>query len=221
MSVMSETLDVSQAKSRIEQVKSLYHKEMGMLQQLKQTQKEKEEEVKTLQEEKNGIELKRIILQEASEEARKQAKETLQTVATNALQYIMGEHVSLEIKLSEKGSSPTANFVVKKVYGDYEVETDPAEEEGGGIADIVALAVFIAMLQLAGGQNVASVFLDEPSKYLSKGHSDRFANFLYDVSKSIGRQVYMVTHDEFLANIGDTSYHFRIEDGKSVVTDIS
>lgn len=221
MTVLTEVLSVPEAKSQLEELKRLYHKETGMLQQLKQSQKEKEEEVKNLQDEKNSIELKRILLQEASEEARKQAKETLQSVATNALQYIMGEHISLEIKLSEKGSSPTASFVVKKVYGDYEIETDPAEEEGGGIADIVAFSVFIAMLQLAGGQNVAPLFLDEPSKYVSKGHSDKVANFLYDASKSIGRQVFMVTHDEFLANIGDASYHFRIEDGKSIATDIS
>lgn len=221
MSIAVQPLTVEQTKSHLEQLKRLYHKEMGMLQQLKQTKKEKEEEVRELQEEKNSIELKRILLQEASDEARNQAKETLQAIATNALQFIMGEHMSLEIELGEKGNSPTASFVVKKVYEDYVVRTDPAEEEGGGIADIVAFSVFIAMLQLSGGNNVAPLFLDEPSKYVSKGHSDKVANFLYDVSRSFERQVFMVTHDEFLANIGDTSYHFKIEDGKSVVTDIS
>lgn len=216
--MLSPTKD---ARLELEQMKEFYHKELGMLQQLQLMQKEKEEEVKRLQDEKDETELKRILLQEASDEARKQAKETLQTVATNALQYIMGEHFSLEIKLAEKGNSPTASFIVVKEYGNYIVETDPAEEEGGGIADIVAFSVFIAMLQLAGGQNVAPLFLDEPSKYVSTGYSDRVASFLYDTSRSIGRQVIMVTHDEFLSNIGDKSYHFRIDEGVSIVTDIT
>lgn len=214
-------MDATQIKQQLEDLKTLYNKELGMMQQLKETQKQKEEEVKALQDEKSDIELKRIILQEASDEARKQAKETLQSVATHALQFIMGEHVSLEIELDTKGNSPTASFVVVKTYDDYIVRTDPAEEEGGGIADIVAFSVFIAMLQLAGGSNVAPLFLDEPSKFVSKGHSDKVANFLYDVSKSINRQALMVTHDDFLANIGDTAYHFRIEDGKSIVTNLS
>jgi len=223
MSIVADRGEVSiyGTKSTLEELKSLYNKEMGMLQQLTKMQQEKEREVLNLQTEKREIELKRILLQEASDEARKQAKETLQFVATNALQFIMGDHMSLEIELDEKGNSPVANFFVKKSYEDYEVLTDPAEEDGGGFADVVAFSLMIAMLQLAGGSNVAPLFLDEPSKYVSKGHSDKVANFLYDVSRSFERQVFMVTHDEFLANIGDASYHFRIDEGKTIVTDIS
>lgn len=222
MSAVAELIHTTDAKRDLENLKSLFHQETGMLHQLKQSKKEMEEQVLSLQEEKNGLELKRIILQEASQEARKQAKETLESVATNALQYIMGEHVSLVIKLSEKGNSPTASFFVRKEYGDYVVETDPAEEEGGGIADIVAFSVFIAMLQLTGGSNVASLFLDEPSKFVSAGYSDKVANFLYDVSKSINRQAFMVTHDEFIAKVGDVAYLFMMDqDGKSKATNIS
>jgi len=211
-------MDVALAKDYLGDLKKLYHKEMGVLQQLKETKREKEEEVQKLQEEKGQLELKRILLQEASEEARKQAKEILQDMATRALQFIIGEHMSLEIVLDEKGNSPVANFVVKSSYGSYVVEADPGEEEGGGVADIVSFSTFIAMLQLAGKNNVAPLFLDEPSKYVSKGHSEQVAKFLYDISTYFNRQVFMVTHDEFLANIGDKSYHFQIKDGKTETT---
>lgn len=218
---METTLSKTDALSTLNQMKQLYHKESGKLQQITATYEKKKNELNKLEVDRGVLELKRLLLQEASEEAREQARITLQTVATNALQYIMGEYMSLEIELSEKGNTPTARFLVKKTYGDYVVYADPAEEEGGGIADIVAFSVFIAMLQLTGHQNVAPLFLDEPSKYVSEGYSDRVASFLYDTSKSIGRQAYMVTHDEFISSIGDKAYHFHIDDeGTSVATEI-
>lgn len=214
--------NLTNMKAQLENLKSLYNTEKGVLNQLKSTQKEKEEQILTLQQEKYSIEMKRLILQEASDEARMQAKETLQSVATHALQYIMGEHTSLEIDLDVKGNSPTASFYVVKTYQDYVVRTDPAEEDGGGYADIVAFSLFVAMLQLAGKDNIAPLFLDEPSKYVSAGHSEKVANFLYDVCKSISRQAFMVTHDVFIANIGDTAYHFHInEEGKSIVKKVA
>lgn len=209
-------MNIAQLQADFEALKKFYHHESGKLQQLLKTKEEQEEMAKKLAEEKEEIEKKQVILQEASTEARRQAKEVLQDMATRALQYIIGEHMSLKIVLEEKGNTPVAQFVVKSQYGDYVVEADPAEEEGGGIADIVSFSTFIAMLQLAGESNVAPLFLDEPSKYVSKGHSEQVAKFLYEVSNYFHRQVFMVTHDEFLANIGDTSYHFKIVDGKTV-----
>jgi ABC-type lipoprotein export system ATPase subunit len=76
------------------------------------------------------------------------------------------------------------------------------------------------MLQLAGKNNVAPLFLDEPSKFVSKGHSENVAKFLFEVSSYFDRQVFMVTHDEFLAKTADKAYHFRINDGKTVTTPV-
>lgn len=213
-------MNTAQAQQHLVQLKQLYHTQSGVLKQLQASKTEKEKEVLTLQKEKETLELKKIILQEASEVARREAKQVLQDMATRALQYIIGEHMSLEIELDEKGNSPVANFVVKSAYGNYVVDADPAEEEGGGIADIVAFSVFIGMLQLAGKNNLAPLFLDEPSKYVSKGHSEQVAKFLYESSQYFERQVFMVTHDEYLGKVGDSAFHFRIIDGKTITTPV-
>ncbi|PLS19781.1 hypothetical protein CVD28_04825 [Bacillus sp. M6-12] len=201
-------------------MKQKYSQDIGIVQKLEEDKKSKEEEIEQLIKDKEEIEIQKILLQDASVEARKSAKDLLQSVSTNALQFIIGEYMSLDIKLDEKGNSPVADFIVKSKYEDYTVEADPAEEEGGGVADVVSFSSFIAMLQLTGNNNVAPLFLDEPSKYVSKGHSENVAKFLYEVSGDTGRQVFMVTHDEYLAKMGDTAYHFKINDGRTVVTKV-
>lgn len=214
-------MEFEQARASLEQLKQIYHKESGVLQELQNAKAEKIEVSTKLREKRDEIDRKRTLLQEASDEARSQSKEVLQAMSTKALQFILGEHLSLHVKLTGKRNMPSADIIVKSEYGDYVVETFPAEEEGGGVADVVSFATFIAMRELAGDANVAPFFLDEPSKFVSKGHSQQVARFLYEISHHFERQSFMVTHDEYLASVGDRAYHFKIEDGKTVSTEVN
>ena len=211
---MQEKID--EIKDISEIMKKLFNQQQGVKNKL---EKEKEDLVKGIEKyekKKESIGIQIEVLKEASIEARKNSRDMLQEMSNNALKYIMGDHRSLSIDLGEKGSSPTAEFVVVTEYDDYIVETDPAEEEGGGIADIVSFSNQIAMLRLAGKKNVAPIFFDEPTKFVSKGHSEQVASFLFDTSSHFNKQTIMVTHDEHLGKMGDRVYKFKIENGKSI-----
>ncbi|WCK57700.1 hypothetical protein PP175_27065 (plasmid) [Aneurinibacillus sp. Ricciae_BoGa-3] len=214
-------VDTDSLRETLEIMKRKYSQDIGIVQKLQEDKKNKEEEIESLSKDKDTLDIQKILLQDASVEARKNAKDVLQTMATRALQFIMGDYMSLEIKLDEKGSAPVAEFIVKSKYSDYTVEADPADEEGGGIADIVSHACLIALLELTGENNVAPIFLDEPSKYVSKGNSENVARFFYEISSAINRQVIMSTHDEYLAKTGDKAFHFRINEGKTEITVLS
>ncbi|WCF11400.1 hypothetical protein NDS46_31070 (plasmid) [Paenibacillus thiaminolyticus] len=215
-------MDTELAVQRLDALKSIYHKEVGILSQLTKEKEEKEKIMKSKVEERDGIELKKVLVSEASEEARKQARDILQDMGTSALKFIMGDHMTLEIELKPQARQQwVANFISKSNESGKWVETDPAEEEGGGVADVVAISTQTSMLQLTGENNVAPWFLDEPSKYVSKGHSEQVALFLKDTSTFFNRQTFMVTHDEYLANVGDVAYHFRKTEGTSHATKIT
>lgn len=213
------------ALDQLVNLKKLYHTGVGNLNNLLKRKEEQERELAEIAESQKVYQLKKIILHEASETARDDARKELERLATYALQAIIGKHVSLKIELDRKGNSPVAEFKVVTEYGDEEgqyIETDPAEEEGGGIADIVSFSTLITMLQLVGNpNNKAPLFLDEPSKFVSKGHSEDVAKFLSQISNIFDRQVFMVTHDENLANSGDKAYHFEIKAGTTEVTPVS
>jgi ABC-type dipeptide/oligopeptide/nickel transport system ATPase component len=210
------------AKIHLDALKNIFHKESAALQQLQKDKFEKEVIIKTLIQEREQVELKKVLVVEAAKEARNQAKDVLEDMGSNALRFIMGDHMSLEIELKEQARQWVANFITKSEESDtYEVETDPAEEEGGGVADVVAISTQTSMLQLIGDYNVAPLLMDEPSKFVSKGHSEQVAKFLSEISSSFLRQVIMVTHDEYLANIGDIAYLFKKVDGKTITKKIA
>lgn len=204
-------MELYEIEELLDVMKNKYSQDMGIVTKLEEDKRCKEEELKDFLKEKEELELQRALLNDASVEARKNAKDILEMISTKALQFIIGDYMSLQIQLDEKGNSPVAEFVVQSQYDDYSVEADPAEEEGGGIADIVSFSSNIAMLELTSHQNVAPLFLDEPSKYISKGNSENVGKFLYEISREYNRQVIMVTHDDYLAKIADTSYHLQID----------
>ncbi|BBW98946.1 hypothetical protein [Geobacillus subterraneus] len=208
---------MEETKQALEQLRLLYYQESGKLKELERAKKEKERALLLEKKRLEEVLFQQEVLRKAADEARMRAKRALEEMGTKALQYIIGDHVSLEVELSEKGGQPIASFWVRSRYGNYVVETDPAEEEGGGIADVVSFSLFVTMLELMNKENVAPLFLDEPSKYVSKGHSEQVARFLYEASHHFKRQVFMITHDEHLAQMGDCSYHVSMKEGRSVV----
>lgn len=204
-------------KEKLELLKQIYNEDLGVYKKLELDKAEKEKEINSMKEQKESLVIKKVLLQDACVEARKNAKDVLEDVSTRGLQAIMGEHLSLVINLKENGT-PEADFVIKSNYGDYVVENDPANGDGGGVADIVSFSNFISMNYLAGKSNTAPLLLDEPSKYVSSEHSENVAKYLYEVSKYFKKQVFMITHDKLLANMGDKSYIFKLDnEGKTNV----
>lgn len=166
--------------------------------------------------------LKKVILDEASTEARQQAAEAIEEMGTNALQFVLGSDYSLKIELKNQAKGDIANiYVVQRDENGELIETEPSEEDGGGIADIVSMAMQFALLELANSGNAAPFFMDEPTKFVSKGYSDRVAQFISSMSHSFDRQIILVTHDEHLSNSGDIAYRVtRTGAGESQVEQV-
>ena len=157
-------------------------------------------------------EKKKKLLQDASSKAREFSKEMFESVSTEALQTVLGENLSVEIKFGENGGTQTADFLVKANYGENEVIVDPTEEDGGGVADMVALASLIAMNSFVSDDNGAPLVLDEPTKFVSKGNAEDVSLFLSEISKSMNKQIIMVTHDGVSKDYADKAYRIELDD---------
>lgn len=211
----NNNIDLSVLESisaKIENMKNKYNSEKVILSTHEKQKEDILKKIDDISSKKDEVGMKMSILQEASTEARNNARDLLEDVSTNAVQMIMGDNLSVNIDLNTKGQSATAEVVIKVQNKNEVVETDPAEEEGGGLADIVALSTFLSIGQLVGKDNLAPKFLDEPSKYVSKGNSEKVAEFLKEMVDYTERQTFLITHDEYLSNIGDVAYKFALDE---------
>lgn len=156
--------------------------------------------------------MQKALLNDTSKEARNQGKEVLADMATLAVQSVFGENIYVDINITEKDGIPQADVTVFKKYDYGVIEVDPSGNDGGGLADIVSLALFMGIRQINGAKNFAPNVLDEPSKYVSDGYlSEKFAEFLPSMINYSKRQTIVATHDIPLMEAGDVVYKMTLD----------
>lgn len=168
---------------------------------LETQKKEKINEIKLIDEELVNITTEKVLLENSSLKALNLSKDIMEEVSTSSLRAVFDDDREVIINLGTKSGQRTAELLMLQ-DGD---DTDPAKEEGGGVADIVSVTSFLALGDLLD-ENYAPLFLDEPNKYLSKEYSEKMALYLKDIIEYTGKQMFLVTHDEHLKTIGDISF---------------
>lgn len=193
-------IQLKQCLNQVKEYKELYATQKSKLELLEKQKSDILEEIKSIDKEIYDIAEEKVLLEDSSEKARTVAKEVIESVATQSLQQIFNDGRTVSINLGTKAGQPVADLYVMH-DGD---DTDPAKEEGGGIADIVSTSVYMAVSDSV--QTMAPFFLDEPNKYVSKDFSIPTGNFLSEIADYTGRQMFLNTHDEHLKTIGDVCY---------------
>ncbi|WP_088105161.1 ATPase [Halalkalibacter urbisdiaboli] len=184
--------------------------------QLAKKKEELEEYVDTI----DVYEKARILLQQSAEYAREQAKQQMETLVTNALQYVFGPLFSFQIELEEHGNKAVAEFYVVSDYEGVKVKTKPQDSRGGGVVDIVTLALRVALIETVQPKQNGPLLLDEPGKHVSGEYIYYLYEFLKSLSTMFARQIIMITHNHHLAESGDKAYEITIRDGVSEVSEI-
>lgn len=180
---------------------------------LKQKTKEMNETKKTIE----TLEQVRILLQRTSEYAREQIKQQIELLVTHCLQFVFGPNIEFSIELVEARSRTEAHFYVISTYDDYKVKTKPQDARGGGIVDVISLALRIAVIQSTNLYKDGPLILDEPAKHVSDEYIVNVAQFLKQISEVFQTQIIMVTHNNYLSEIADLAYNVELKDGCSIM----
>jgi DNA repair exonuclease SbcCD ATPase subunit len=225
------TINISQLESELTSLRQKYNSAQGQRDLLISQRREKEEELSAA---RADIELWRdvqVLLSKASEFARQQLKTRIEQTVTAALSAIFNDSsMRFEIEMKDMGGKPAADWRVVSCYkipakaGDedvkisaYTVVASPEDAKGGGVTDVVSLALRLALLELSRPRVEGPVLLDEPGKMISKEYLPNVAEFLKQYAAKTGRQIILVTHHEALADVADVGYQVKQENGVSEV----
>jgi DNA repair exonuclease SbcCD ATPase subunit len=141
-------------------------------------------------------------------------KTFIEEVVTLALRNVFGDEYSFKVEYEIKRGKPEASLKVLK--GD--LEFDPADECGGGIVDVAALGLRVALWSLSDPKSQPVLILDEPGKHVSRDLIDKFGDMINVLSETLGLQVIMVTHDSSLIEKSDRAFEVAQQDKLSQVT---
>lgn len=181
------------------------------------------------------LEQTNILLQKTGEYQRTQSCRQIELIGTSALQYIMGPDFKLEVELkdirrvdgdkqrfqADVRKRPEAEIYIVSVENGMEVRNRPQDSRGGGIVDIVSMAMRIGMLEAVDPPIDGPLILDEPGKHVSEEYIVAFAEFINTISRQLDRQIIMVTHSPYMAASADKKFNMNIENGVSKVISTS
>ena len=213
-------MDLTELQSGIKELEKYYTSKktrMEVMLEETETLKKRREEVQ------NNIDLLqrvKLLLQESAVYARELARRQIEAMVTHALQFTFGPELEFKVELTERRGQPEADFYVVSKYGGFEVKNTPQDSRGGGVVDVISLALRISLLHASRPAIPGPLLMDEPGKHLSEQFLPNLAQFLKVVSDT-GRQVIMVTHNTYLTGAADTVYNVTLEGGKSLVTEIT
>lgn len=205
---------------RFEKFSKDVSRQEGIRDSIKEQIEKKKGEIREVEGEETKLNGVVFLLQKAADFSRNQATHQIEDIVTQSIAYIMQNSSRFIIDLSEKRGLPIAEFFVESDYGDYKVKTKPELSRGGGVVDIVSLALRIAFLENHRPKMDGPLFLDEPGKHISDDYIFNMGEFLKECSRLFSRQIIMVTHNDYLTNICDKAFRVDIRNGISEVTEL-
>jgi len=138
----------------------------------------------------------------ASQAVRESIREGFESIVTYALQHVLrGGGYKFELLFGRRGNLQEVDLQIS-------TETlaegyDPLETSGGGVIDIVSLALRVALIELYKPKIEGPLVLDESFKHLSRQHLYSAGEFLKALTTRIDRQIIMVTHKSELVEMAD------------------
>jgi len=137
-----------------------------------------------------------------SEFAREQAKQRIEEIVTSALSVVFGKDYNFTINITTRANQPVAEYYLES-EGIVTQLKPPDYDRGGGVADVVSLALKLAVSELSGIKGI--IALDEVGKHVSQEYAPNVAYFLKQYSENFNKQILLITHNTALAEVADHS----------------
>lgn len=203
------------------EIKGKFEKEYKTLVSLSTETDIIEKEKKILEEEIENLGVEELeqaskILQVLSASQKLKACELLEGLCTSAIQYSFSPDHEIKVSIKETGKKSVIDVKIMNTKTGF--EEDIMDQNGGGVVDIVSTALRLIALQTYEPTIDGPIILDEPTKMVSSEYIPTLAEFLKSAGKDFGRQIILITHNEYLASIADEIISFsKNNDGASEV----
>jgi len=129
-------------------------------------------------------------------------------VVTYGLHSVFSNYSFVVVGPEVKANEIAIGFKIIERVGDRDLERDPYEEMGGGVADVLSFLLQFLMVFLLRDRINPVLFLDEAMKHLSVEFRPRMADLLAELANRTMVQIVLISHDPIFAEPADVVYSF-------------
>lgn len=139
----------------------------------------------------------RLIIQQVAEETQQHLKESISSLVTLAINTVFpDDDVQFDVDIVQKrGKIDASFFIVKKGWKRLD---DLLDSDGGGLADVISIALRVAFLRISGNK-FKCLILDEPTKFLHNPEAQSRVNeMIMMISEDLNIQFIIVSDQDEL-----------------------
>jgi DNA repair exonuclease SbcCD ATPase subunit len=153
------------------------------------------------------------IIREVGLKTQEQLSFHISDIASLALDSIFDDPYELKLEFVQRRNKTECDLLFVR---DGE-QMDPLSASGGGAVDIAAFALRIASWSMTRPRTRNIIILDEPLRFLSTDMQEKASIMIKEISKRLGIQFIIVTHESVLASFADKVFEVSIRKGKTKV----
>lgn len=202
-------------ENKLDHLKATYNQKIGQLQTVKDQLVISKEHFVTLTEREDTTLKASLFLQSLSDQTRLQVLDKISGIVTDALQTVKDKNLVFTMNLVTKANQPTLEMsIVDKLT---EQSYDLLTSFGGGICDIVSLALRVALLVKWQPALSRVLILDEACKHVAHKDQELLAVFVRKLSEALNVQFIWISHAPVLQQAAHKIFEVTKDDGCSKV----
>lgn len=163
----------------------------------------------------------RLILQAVAQLTQQELEYKISELVTLALEAVFPDPYQLDLSFEMKrGKTEAVLSFVPSTQGDEVELVDPLSASGGGAVDVAALALRVSLWSLQSPKTRPTLVLDEPLRFLSRDLQPKASQMLREISRRLGLQLIIVTHEPNLLEAADKVFEVSRPRKVSKVTSV-
>lgn len=173
----------------------------------------------SLENEKDLFVRTKLLIEKSAEFARDQIISMIESIVTNALKFIIYDRDMRFVVdrgyIKGRANGSVAEFYIAEKTDNGIIKYKPKDAKGGGIVDVVSLALLFSMKECFGLKGL--LLLDEPIKHLSREYVGKVSEFLKYINERYGTEIIVVTHNDHLSESADKMFKAKYFKGQTVI----
>ena len=154
------------------------------------------------------------IIQQVSKLTQQQLEIHISELVSLALEAVFLNPYKMVLKFETRRNRSEADLLLQDENGNL---LSPMDSVGGGVVDVASFALRIALFSLKRPKPRAVMIMDEPLKFLSKDLQGRASTMIGELSKKLGIQFLLITHEEGLTIGADSIFSVSVNNGVSSI----
>jgi DNA repair exonuclease SbcCD ATPase subunit len=155
----------------------------------------------------------REIIKEVGLKTQEQLQFHISDITSLALEAVFPNPYALQVEFVQRRNKTECDLYFVRNGN----KVDPLSASGGGAVDIAAFALRIASWSMQSPHSRNTIILDEPMRFVSEDLQEKASQMIKEISKKLGIQFLIVTHNETLTSFADKVFNVSIKKGKSKI----